>query len=427
MSVFAVDGVAGSGKTYWLMHKLTERLSLLPLKEGQRVLALTFMHGSRRRMAEKLRDVSTICGRFDCITVDSFGKRITSRWASLAKDLNCYPPEEATFDQIALCAKTLLQNEQVISWVCNSYPIVVVDEAQDLTPARLGIISAIGKDATLIIAGDEFQCLDVTLKPNPYYDWTRTVCVPETLKSVRRTKENDLLANALSLRNGMPPSDLKKSKLVYVPSVPLAATYVCNQIAWFEGSGSTAVLTPSLKGGFAIKILTSVSAGPCGKRKNGPYTIHWESKVIDEARELLDCLKISAASHQVAVTQDELSERISTLPASSSLREVTRWIEHQKHTIGKELHTHAEIEVAVRRCLEQRKQHLTPMARRLSAMTIHQAKNREFDGVIVIWPYQVAGNAEQKRRLLYNALTRAKVWSLTLVQGSQPTDDGPFC
>lgn len=105
---------------------------------------------------------------------------------------------------------------------------------------------------------------------------------------------------------------------------------------------------------------------------------------------------------------------------------MTRWIEHQKHAIGNERHTHAELEVAVRRCIDQRKQHITPVTRRLSAMTIHQAKNREFDGVIVIWPYQVAGDGDQKHRLLYNALTRAKVWSLTLVQGGQPTDDGPF-
>ena len=36
----------------------------------------------------------------------------------------------------------------------------------------------------------------------------------------------------------------------------------------------------------------------------------------------------------------------------------------------------------------------------VAAMTVQQAKNREFDGVVVLWPFQVGGDAEHKRRLL---------------------------
>jgi superfamily I DNA/RNA helicase len=50
-------------------------------------------------------------------------------------------------------------------------------------------------------------------------------------------------------------------------------------------------------------------------------------------------------------------------------------------------------------------------------MKIHQAKNREFDNVIVLWPYQVTGtSAESLRRLLYNGITRAKLRALVIVQ-----------
>jgi superfamily I DNA/RNA helicase len=52
-------------------------------------------------------------------------------------------------------------------------------------------------------------------------------------------------------------------------------------------------------------------------------------------------------------------------------------------------------------------------------MTIHQAKNREFDGVIVLWPFTVGGNIESQRRLLYNALTRAQKWAIVIVQDNQ--------
>lgn len=59
-------------------------------------------------------------------------------------------------------------------------------------------------------------------------------------------------------------------------------------------------------------------------------------------------------------------------------------------------------------------------------MTVHQAKNREFDGVIVIWPHTVGGDAQHKRRLLYNAITRAKKWCLVLVQGKKALESPPF-
>lgn len=52
-----------------------------------------------------------------------------------------------------------------------------------------------------------------------------------------------------------------------------------------------------------------------------------------------------------------------------------------------------------------------------TALTVQQAKNREFDGVVVLWPYKVGGDNEHKRRLLYNAVTRARRWCNIIVQG----------
>src|SRR5690606_7341670 len=45
---------------------------------------------------------------------------------------------------------------------------------------------------------------------------------------------------------------------------------------------------------------------------------------------------------------------------------------------------------------------------KLTFTTIHGAKNREFDNVIVLWPYNAPSDLMQKRKLLYNAVTRAK-------------------
>ena len=57
-------------------------------------------------------------------------------------------------------------------------------------------------------------------------------------------------------------------------------------------------------------------------------------------------------------------------------------------------------------------------------MTVHQAKNREFDSVIVLWPYEVS--ATRQRRLLYNAITRAKRQAVVIVQNPDRINQPPF-
>ena len=51
-------------------------------------------------------------------------------------------------------------------------------------------------------------------------------------------------------------------------------------------------------------------------------------------------------------------------------------------------------------------------------MTINQAKNREFEGVILLWPIRVHEEIVSQRRKIYNALTRAKRWAIVIVQES---------
>jgi superfamily I DNA/RNA helicase len=49
-------------------------------------------------------------------------------------------------------------------------------------------------------------------------------------------------------------------------------------------------------------------------------------------------------------------------------------------------------------------------------MTIHQAKNRDFDSVVVIWPLEIPAGSDRRRRLLYNAITRAREQAVVVVQ-----------
>jgi superfamily I DNA/RNA helicase len=53
-----------------------------------------------------------------------------------------------------------------------------------------------------------------------------------------------------------------------------------------------------------------------------------------------------------------------------------------------------------------------------SVMTVHGAKNREFDNVFVLWGYKLTPNKVQQRKLLYNAITRAVKNCVVLVSGN---------
>jgi hypothetical protein len=76
-----------------------------------------------------------------------------------------------------------------------------------------------------------------------------------------------------------------------------------------------------------------------------------------------------------------------------------------------------ELTTAVDRILQARRSFLpTSYPGRIRAMTINQAKNREFEGVIILWPLALGGDLESQRRRLYNALTRAQKWAIVIVQ-----------
>jgi hypothetical protein len=268
VTLFAVEGAAGCGKTFRLMEVLGERLAVSPLQEGKRVLALTFMHGARRRLNERMRGVHGLTGRFECTTIDGFAWRLLRRWRSLAESLGMQLPREDQFDAQCDAAGALLERPEVRAWVTASFPIVLVDEAQDLKPERLRMIRGIVQSAATLIAADEFQCLDSALRPNPLVAWLREVCQPEVLTSVRRTNVPALLTAATTIRASAPAVAGQGFQIMAAQGVPMAAAYLANAIAWRRG-GKVAVITPSLRGGFAQNVVQRVCHQACGTKKNG--------------------------------------------------------------------------------------------------------------------------------------------------------------
>eukprot|EP00873_Tetraselmis_striata_P030014 jgi/Tetstr1/450278/TSEL_037314.t1 len=403
------------------MGMLAETLAADPLIEGQRVLALTFMHGARRRLSDRLRSVAGLGGRVQCCTVDAFAWRIYRRWRGLAAAIGIAPATEGEFDAVCDAAGLLLEQPQVRSWTAASFPIVLVDEGQDLRPQRLRMLVALSSATRVLIAADEFQCLDQALRPNPLVAWLQNAAEPETLVQVRRTNVGGLLAAATAIRNGQPPVNGQGFRILQPGvSVPLAATLLTNAIAWRQG-GDVAVITPALQGGFAQSVITRVGQGPCGQQQNGPYSIHWEGTDRDETQAIIGGLELAANA-----TAAGTCAALRALPPSGPVRAAITWVEKQIHALGRTEFARAEIEAVIARNVALRRQHGGSASHLFTAMTVQQAKNREFDGVVVIWPYQVGGDVEHKRRLLYNAVTRAKRWCNIIVQGQNILAAAPF-
>src|SRR5262249_694138 len=93
----------------------------------------------------------------------------------------------------------LLERPEVAAWVAQSYPIVVVDEAQELGTERLRVIRAVIGHVALFVAADEFQCLDDTIDTRPFMDWFQTGRVTR-LTVVHITTRQGLLDAGVALR-----------------------------------------------------------------------------------------------------------------------------------------------------------------------------------------------------------------------------------
>jgi superfamily I DNA/RNA helicase len=94
-------------------------------------------------------------------------------------------------------------------------------------------------------------------------------------------------------------------------------------------------------------------------------------------------------------------------------------VDHQRRVLGRAEFGAPEVRSQVKRAVQRiRSFGVFPQGDR-RAMTIHQAKNREFPVVILLWPFQVPGDVMLARRWLYNAITRAKRRAIVIVQDPQ--------
>jgi hypothetical protein len=396
------------------MAELEAVLAARPLLEGERVLAVSRMHGARHRLNERLGR-GPARGRFDCMTIDSLAWRVVGRWRSLVADLGLSEPSEQDFDETCATAAKLLGEPFVARWLAHQYPIIVVDEFQDCREGRLGIVQELAKVSETLLAADDFQDLSGEAECVAVA-WLRASLHPEELDRVFRTSNADLLGAARAVRDGQPLKCGFGSgfSLVAAPNANVAAGHLARQIAW-SGGGELVVLTPTgpWKSPFVRDALARVAQKPMESKKGpprGPYRVAWQHTTAQAEEDLVAALSLPMDPRAVVPTPTFASD--ARLAGRS---EVERWLEMRRRLRGQVSFESGEIRAAVTRATQQHRAHARP-PRHLRAMTIQQAKNQEFEQVVVLWPFQVQGDAEKLRRLLYNAITRARAKAIVIVQ-----------
>ncbi len=421
MAIIAFEGPAGTGKTWNLMAALERVVAARPLLDGQKVLALTFMHGSRRRLHERLAGMAILGGRFECSTFDNLAWRLCHRWRQFAIEKGREFDPAGEYEGTCAHAGWLLGHREVRSWLRAAFPFVLVDEAQDLTVPRLSMVQALALDGDLLLAADEFQCLQTDLHDNPTIRWLRESVEVECLTEVKRTDVPGLLDAASALRRSTPLS-LKGSgfRIVEASAPELMAWHVASALsAAAKRREAVVVITPARSGGVVDAVVERVGKAPMGQKwKIGPFPIRWE---MTAEVAVLTVLKAIALPEDGCHRQ--MSEALSPFKDRPAVALTLDWLSRRAALGAGEVITAEEVrkQVSTSSAALSRLR-LAKGASRPLAMTVQQAKNREFDGVVVLWPHNVPKHEEHQRRMLYNAVTRARKWCVVVVLVNKKKD-----
>lgn len=419
MSLEYFEGPAGSGKTYNLVQSLKRVLVERPLREDEAVLGVTYLHGSRRRMHVTLGKVAAVHGRFHACTIDSLVRLIVCRWRSLGKEIDPnLSVASATPDFKKMCevGAALLQKPPVAQWLARRYPVVLVDELQDCHGNRLHVIKAIESCSHMIAAADEFQDLETT-GTSEAVEWLHSTNGKQTvLTGNHRTKQQVLLRVADRLRSSCDCGDTLASRLCPAKNANVGAGGVARSLV-YNGFKDVVILTPTgpETSPFVCDVvvrLTEKPIQPSGvKAPIGPFRVEWESSNESQREALI--AKLGDLSSGISLN------RLAELCAGSrdAERDLCEWAQGQHRLKGLSNFSEAGLIAAADRILQSRRAFLPDKPSTIiRAMTINQAKNREFEGVIVLWPFIVGGDLNSHRRKLYNAITRAKRWACVVVQ-----------
>lgn len=441
MTFVFFEGAAGPGKTHNLVGRAGEIVQDGVMGEGHKLLALTFMNGSRRRLEARLRENAAFLGRFDCQTFDVFARTLAARRRSLITPaMQAQVDALSEFDGPCALAASLLENESVRQWVARSFPLVLVDEAQDLDEHRLRILQGLSPSCRIVAAADAFQCLHNGRDTAPLMGWLENAGQTHRLTQVRRTTQQGLLAAALAVREGR---DIKavltartaqgrtawngaglrlQDAVATQRNTGLLAWTIANDIS--QRQGSVVILTPDAGNAIIRAALATVQTRQWMRENGatfGPYPYTWDRHDNEEADALLADIVLPEAASCA-----ELRALLAPLAGHAPIAHAISRMDRLRRAHGQSDFTAAQVKEFVRESVRNRSRLGFRQQRGHLVMTIQRAKNREFPNVIVLWPHTATGSAEHLRKLLYNGITRAQNHCTVIVLGQGRLNGPPF-
>jgi superfamily I DNA/RNA helicase len=297
----------------------------------------------------------------------------------------------------------------VAKTVANAFPLILVDEFQDCTGSQLSLIANLREYVDLILAADPFQALD---GDESACEWARGLEGQEFvqvthLKRCERTDCHCLLeaADAL-LENRLATYSGDALPFFFAPRYDLAVWKVLSP---HPTTGLTAALIyPAHR---SLTNLENSAKRQSEKRlaagKN-PIRLPWHTQVSDA-----DLAKQTQAGFTKAIREGAWKQNGKWL----KLYEEAQYLSKAKGHINP---PEKFFEYVVKSFVQARK-FVAAQPIKFEATTVHGAKNREFDQVYVLWDNNLCANMdnEQKRRRLYNAITRARTSGTVIAIGSE--------
>jgi superfamily I DNA/RNA helicase len=435
------EGAAGTGKTHNLLSRAEELIQGGALGEGHKLLALTFMNGARCRLEGRLGENPAFRRRFDCQTFDVFARMLTARRRSL---ITAAMQEETIalneFDRPCALAAGLLEHEPVRKWLARGFPLILVDEAQDLDEHRIRILQGLSQSSRIVAAADAFQCLEDERDTAPLISWLENAGHTHRLTQPRRTNQQGLLAAALAVREGGDIRAVLRARsfdnrttwngagfrLLETHATKanhgLLSWSIANEMA--QRQGPFAILTPDA-GNAIIRAALTILQTRQWPRNNGatfgPYPHTWDRHDTEEADSLLASVVLPENGSCA-----DLRALLTPLAGNAAIARAISHMDRLRRVLGQTEFAATQVTEFVRQAVRNRARFGFRQQRGDFAMTIQRAKNREFPCVIVLWPHTVTGRPEHLRRLLYNAITRAQNHCTVIVLGRERLNAPPF-
>ncbi len=431
------QGEAGTGKTTELIKatvKFVQENEFLPY---QKILALTFMHGSRKRLIQRLSKESILVKKFDCSTIDSFAAQLLLRWRSffLEKEKD-FSINDLSYDNTCARAAELINEEEVRNWIKRKYPLILIDEMQDCKTQRLQIIKNLSKTIDMYVAADSFQDLDTDDDSNEATDWLATNAEIKELNTVHRTNISSIIELSKKIRNS--ESIIQRAQNAYVLRCYNhngAAKGIVRNLAFsFRLCSNHVILSPTkpetspfIKN--TLDLVTTTRLEVVLKRKPkeikkelGPFLCDIEISEEELCNSTKNILKISCSKNHYTIKE------LLTYSSNGIINLFHSWVKRKNNILGQTNFSYEELNYIVSLIVHTYRSHYKKNHSNLRFMTIHQAKNQEFDHVILLWPYEVRGTDRKKRKLFYNAVTRAKkrVDILVLDPNNRILNSAPF-